>query len=220
MPFDYSINAGTLGAATAPQETPHWRRRVFWASKRAFDIGMSLVLLVLVAFISVLLLILNRYHNRGPLFFVQERMGRNCQPFKAIKFRTMTKASGTKRGANDPLEKDRITPLGHVLRKTRIDELPQVINVLIGQMSLIGPRPDELAQAEDYIQKIARYRDRHQVRPGISGLAQVTLGYAAGYVQTRAKTNVDMIYIRDAGLLMEARVFWLTIVTVVLRRGV
>lgn len=224
MPFDQAVSAAQAHARADQKKTqdPQGGSPIFWAAKRVFDILVSLLLLVLVAGLSLALLLLNPLFNRGGLFFIQERMGRDCEPFKAIKFRTMTRTpitGRTERGAGDPLELDRITPLGQIMRKTRIDELPQVLNVLAGQMSLIGPRPDAYDHASDYLKVIPRYRDRHRVRPGISGLAQVTLGYAAGYAQTRAKANVDLIYIREAGFLMEAKVFWLTLVTVFLRRG-
>ena len=220
MPLDQTIAATRLGAGKEEVRKRQGGSALFWAFKRAFDIVVSLILLAVVAPLSLALLLLNPFFNRGGLFFIQERMGRDCEPFKAIKFRTMTSAKAqTTRGADDPLETDRITPLGQIMRKSRIDELPQVLNVLAGQMSLIGPRPDAFEHASDYLKAIPGYRDRHQVRPGISGLAQVTLGYAAGYAQTRAKANVDLIYIREAGFLMEIKVFWLTLVTVFLRRG-
>ncbi|MGH1367667.1 MAG: sugar transferase [Maritimibacter sp.] len=223
MPFDQSLDAVQLQHGPRKAVSTRGGSWVFWICKRLFDISLSLVLLVVTALLSVALLALNPFFNRGPLFFVQDRMGRNCEPFRAIKFRSMTAIpldeKTDTRGAADPLETGRITPLGKILRKSRIDELPQVINVLRGDMSLIGPRPDALEHATEYLREIASYRDRHQVRPGISGLAQVTLGYAMGYPQTRAKSSVDMIYIREAGFGMEARVFWLTLVTVFLRRG-
>ncbi len=122
--------------------------------------------------LCVFLLIANPFLNRGPLLFIQKRMGRECNHFMAIKFRTMTCVSEMSRGADDPLEVNRITPLGGFLRKTRMDEIPQIINVLRGEMSLIGPRPDCFEHAETYLNTIAGYRERHAALPGISGLAK------------------------------------------------
>ncbi len=192
---------------------------IFWAAKRAFDIVMSLALLPLFGVFVILLTVLNRRYNKGPLFFHQTRMGHHLQPFTAIKFRSMQPAAAITRAVDDPIEDHRITALGRVLRKTRIDELPQILNVLAGEMSLIGPRPDYIEHAREYLVEIPEYRARHLVRPGISGLAQVTLGYAEGLDATRAKATADLAYIRNASFGLELRVFWLTLVTVFMRRG-
>lgn len=193
--------------------------RGFWIAKRGFDVIVSVCLLPLLLVFFVALSISNRWLNPGPVFFRQTRMGRDCAPFTAIKFRSMVPAADITRGFDDPIERHRITRMGEVLRKTRVDELPQIINVLRGDMSLIGPRPDFIDHAEHYLQSIPEYRARHTIRPGISGLAQVTLGYAEGLEATRAKVAADLVYIEKAGFVMEARVFWLTLVTVALRRG-
>lgn len=192
---------------------------LFWQFKRFFDIALALLLLPLLGCFVLLLSVLNPLANPGPLFFHQCRMGRYCQPFTAIKFRSMTPAEGITRRVEDPVETDRIPPLGDFLRRTRIDELPQILNVLTGEMSLIGPRPDYFDHAVEYLHTIPEYRIRHAVRPGISGLAQVTLGYASGIEATRTKAAADLAYIRNSGFAMDAQVFWLTLVTVALRRG-
>lgn len=192
---------------------------VFWTAKRVFDILVSLLLLVPLGLIAVALLGLNPWFNRGSLLFLQTRMGQNSVPFTAIKFRTMHPAKVITRSLDDPIEDERITILGRLLRKTRIDELPQILNVLLGEMSLIGPRPDYIEHAREYMVQIPQYSARHLVRPGISGLAQVTLGYAEGVDATRAKANADLAYIHNASIGLEAQVFWLTLVTVIMRRG-
>ena len=192
---------------------------MFWRAKRLADIVVSLCLLPAVAIVAFALLLLNRRYNRGPLLYRQTRMGQDLAPFTAIKFRSMQPAPAVTRAVDDPIEADRITPLGRILRKSRIDELPQVVNVLRGEMSLIGPRPDYFDHARQYVAQIPEYRLRHLVRPGISGLAQVTLGYAEGLDATRAKATADLAYIRNASFALEIRIFWLTLVTVFLRRG-
>jgi lipopolysaccharide/colanic/teichoic acid biosynthesis glycosyltransferase len=192
--------------------------RLFWHSKRVFDILFSLVLLVPLAICTLLLLALNPIWNKGPLFYSQVRMGRGCRAFKAIKFRSM-RSEKVKRGANDPIETDRITPLGQFLRRSRIDELPQVWNVLRGEMSLIGPRPDYFSHAKTYLRDVPGYRLRHVVRPGISGLAQVDIGYVEGTEATRAKVAADLRYIREAGPRMELHIFWKTLRTVLGQKG-
>lgn len=193
--------------------------RAFWGFKRGFDVVASLALLPLLFVFSVALLVVNPFLNRGPLFFRQRRMGRFCEPFTAVKFRSMRRAGDIARKADDPLETHRITPLGALLRKSRIDELPQVINVLRGEMSLIGPRPDFYDHAVDYVHAIPEYRARHAVRPGISGFAQVTLGYAESIAATQAKAIADLSYVRNAGFALEAKIVWLTLVTIFTCRG-
>lgn len=191
----------------------------FWIAKRMCDLSLGLILFVLVLLVIPIIWVCNLFYNRGALFFIQERMGRNCKPFRAIKFRSMTHAAEITRGHDDPIELDRITPFGHFLRKTRLDELPQVLNVLKGDMSLIGPRPDYFEHAIVYADIIPGYCARHSVRPGISGLAQVSLGYIEGVEATRAKTNVDQYYIEHAGFALDIRIGAKTIQTVFSRAG-
>jgi lipopolysaccharide/colanic/teichoic acid biosynthesis glycosyltransferase len=191
----------------------------FRISKRIFDIVFSFFLLPFVIITALCLALLNLFMNRGPLIYAQPRMGRGCRAFAAYKFRSMLPTDRISRAADDPLETHRITPLGQFLRKSRLDELPQVINVLRGDMSLIGPRPDYFHHARRYLRDVPGYRARHAVRPGISGLAQTQLGYAQGLDATVEKTRADLYYIRNSSLLLEAWIFWRTLVTVFGRRG-
>ena len=202
-------------AATETMASPRAEPRPGWAfAKRVFDIGFSLGLLpVLLALVPVLWLA-NRRRNPGPLFFLQTRMGRHCRPFTLVKFRTMVPAGAAVRGFDDPLEVDRITPLGAFLRKTRIDELPQILNILHGEMSVIGPRPDVWEHATVYCRIVPGYRERHQVRPGITGLAQTRIGYADGLNATRRKAFADNIYIRNMGFGLELLILRQTVGTV------
>lgn len=213
-----TLDETAISAGLSYQEGGFARARVFRATKRSFDIFMSILLLPLLAVLAVLILILNPFYNKGSLFFVQPRMGRDCKPFQAIKFRTMRAVPKVERGADSPLEHDRITTLGRFMRKSRIDELPQIINVLRGQMSLIGPRPDYFDHAVEYLEKIPGYRERHAVRPGISGLAQTELGYIEGMDATRRKVKADLYYISHMSFALEMWIFWRTL-SVVARRG-
>ena len=195
------------------------QRRLYTVGKRVFDVSVSLVLLPFVGLIGLVLLVINLFFNRGPVFFVQPRMGQDCRAFAAIKFRTMLPAPRITRGHDDPIETHRITALGGFLRKTRLDELPQVINVLRGEMSLIGPRPDYFHHARKYMRDVPGYRARHRVRPGISGLAQTELGYANGVEATRAKVRADIYYIENASFGLDCYVLYRTVVTVLTCRG-
>ena len=188
---------------------------MFWIIKRFYDVLFSILLLPIFFFMVVILIFLNYFLNKGPIFFIQERMGKNCKPFKAIKFRTMRSVDIIKRKYTDPLELDRITQLGLILRKLRIDELPQIINVLKGDMSLIGPRPDYYEHALIFLDSVPNYRARHIVRPGISGLSQIRLGYAEGINATRRKSQVDVYYIKNATYLLDLKIFFGTILTVI-----
>jgi lipopolysaccharide/colanic/teichoic acid biosynthesis glycosyltransferase len=186
----------------------------FRVAKRTFDLVVAIAAVPLILLTALILLAINPVWNAGPLFFRQTRMGRDCRPFRAMKFRTMRPANQIMRGPNDPLEVERITPLGQFLRCCRIDELPQFFNVLAGHMSLIGPRPDYWDHATHYLDSIPAYRQRHMVRPGITGLAQVDAGYAEGVDATVEKTRHDLRYIRTSGVAMELYVLWRTIYVV------
>lgn len=188
-------------------------------SKRVFDVVLSLLLLAPLSLFTFALLFLNPALNRGPLFFRQERMGQDCNPFTALKFRTMSPAAGAARGAFDEVETDRISRLGMFLRKTRIDELPQIINVLRGEMSLIGPRPDALAHARVYLQQIPGYAARHRVLPGISGYAQTEVGYVASLEDIERKVAADLYYIANTSLSFDLWITWRTLCVVLGRKG-
>ena len=187
--------------------------------KTCSDRFAALSLFCLLIPIAIVLIVLNPFLNRGSLWFVQRRMGYRCQPFWAIKFRTMTTVKEMERGAFDALEHDRITGLGRFLRKTRIDELPQIINVLRGEMSLIGPRPDAYDHARVYLQAVPGYRARHEVMPGISGLAQTEVGYVDGMEGVRRKVAADLHYVAHATARMDLWIVWRTLVVVLSRRG-
>ncbi|GAB5378337.1 MAG: hypothetical protein AcusKO_47990 [Acuticoccus sp.] len=185
--------------------------------QRLFDVALALAGLPLLALVAACLLALNPTCNSGPLFYRQRRMGWRGRPFTILKFRSMRPAPGL-RAFGAPVEGHRTPPLGAFLRRHRIDELPQIINVLRGEMSIIGPRPDALEHAELCAAIVPGYVARTLVRPGITGLAQVTCGYAVGLMATAEKTRFDLHYIRNRSLRLDAMILWLTL-SVVLRGG-
>jgi lipopolysaccharide/colanic/teichoic acid biosynthesis glycosyltransferase len=187
--------------------------------KRGFDVVVAGLLLLPLGLIALVLVVINPAFNKGPLIFRQERMGQGCRPFLAVKFRTMSGENGVVRGPYDAVEANRVSALGHVLRRLRIDELPQIVNVLRGEMSMIGPRPDAFAHACAYLRDVPGYADRYALRPGISGFAQTEVGY----VETRAdmwrKVAADLYYLRHRSFLLDMWIVWRTLVVVLRREG-
>lgn len=184
--------------------------------KRVLDIfGVLFTLPVLIPFFMVIGLAI-RLDSPGPIFFLQKRMGFRGKPFTVIKFRTMrTRAENA--GRDDCVtqdEDDRITRLGRLLRRTRLDELPQAINVLRGEMSWIGPRPEAVPLSEWYEQEIPHYRYRHIVRPGISGWAQVNQGHVADLHSVNLKLNYDFFYIKNFSAWLDLLILYRTVGTV------
>lgn len=179
------------------------------AFKHGLDFLAALILVVPVTLICTVVACLNPFLNPGPLFFTQIRIGRDERPFRIVKLRTMS-ADGTV-ASLDTDEAHRITRFAAFLRAKRIDELPQILNVLMGHMSFIGPRPEQRELYEEILVSIPEYRARQLVRPGMSGLAQVQYGYAREIAELKAKLRYDMHYIRNMGVRMDLYVFFQTL---------
>ncbi len=185
--------------------------------KRLFDLIFSLiVILVLYPLLFPLVIIFQKITSKGPVFFVQKRSGQDNNVFSCIKFRTMyvnndSELKGTYK--NDP----RITPFGKFLRKTRIDELPQFINVLIGNMSVVGPRPLMLKHTEDYSKLIDDFLVRHFVKPGITGWAQVTgfLDEENKFDEMYDKVKRDVWYIENWSFLLDLKIIFKTLTKII-----
>ena len=178
--------------------------------KRAFDILLgglgAIVLLLLTPFV----LVGNLIGNRGPLLFRQERIGFLDQPFSIIKLRTMAPGAIDVSGwtsNNDP----RITPFGKLLRRTHIDELPQVVNILMGELSVVGPRPEQATYVGQLQESLPFYSARHLVRPGLTGWAQVRYPYAASEEDAFVKLQFDLHYVRHESFTTDLRIIWLTL---------
>lgn len=172
--------------------------------KRIWELGAVLLFspLILLGLLLVGLLV---YWDLGrPILFAQERVGLGGKPFKAYKFRTMKGAP--RQGVYAGEEASRITPLGRILRRYRLDELPQLWNVVRGEMSLIGPRPEQKVLAEAYAREIPLYALRHAVRPGLTGWAQVHHGYAEGLEGAREKLSYDLYYIKHLSFWLDVRI--------------
>lgn len=190
------------------------------AAKRALDVLFVMLLLPMAAPIVMLAAAGIRLTMGPPILFTQTRVGQGHRPFTMIKLRTMRTSDGgafpLATGRRDP----RITPLGRLLRHFHIDELPQLWNVLVGDMSVIGPRPEQPALAESYEREVAGFGYRHMVRPGITGWAQVKSGYAGNFAETRVKLGFDLYYLKNFSLGLDLQILGRTIWTVVSRSGV
>ena len=195
------------------------RRLALPGPKGVFDFVLALTLLPVVVLVGLVLLVCNPVLNPGPLLYSQKRMGQDGRAFQALKFRSMIPAGAITRGAFDRLEASRIPPFGRLMRMTRIDELPQVLNVLLGDMSFIGPRPDYYDHALVYLGSVPGYRRRLALKPGISGFAQTRVGYVDGLDGVRRKVAADMIYLRRASFLFDLWIVWRTLHTVLFCRG-
>ncbi|MDH1506335.1 sugar transferase [Aeromonas caviae] len=182
--------------------------------KRLLDILASLIAIPLVSPIMLVTAILIKLESPGPVMFLQNRVGKGNKDFCIYKFRSMCKDS-EKAGAQFAQAGDmRVTRVGKVIRKLRIDELPQFFNVLKGDMSLIGPRPEQRAFVDKFEREIPFYMYRHIVRPGISGWAQVVHGYAADADDTRIKIEHDFYYIKHFSLWLDVLIVFKTIRTI------
>jgi len=188
--------------------------------KRAIDILFALPAVLIAAPVIAVLGLLVKLTSRGPAFYVQERVGQNGRVFKIVKLRTMVQDAEARTGpvwasANDPRE----TSLGRILRRTHLDELPQLWNVLRGDMSLIGPRPERPVFVEKFKQEIPNYTERLAVRPGITGWAQVNHVYDQTVEDVRQKVEFDREYIRQMGWGIDLKIMAATAARMLGRRG-
>jgi lipopolysaccharide/colanic/teichoic acid biosynthesis glycosyltransferase len=180
--------------------------------KGMVEFGLALFLLLVATPLVLIAAVLVRLTSRGPAFYLQRRLGYQGRPFTIYKLRTMRHEAELLTGprwasSNDP----RITGLGRILRRFHIDELPQLANVLRGEMSLIGPRPERPEIISALEEVIPCYRDRLQVRPGITGLAQVQLPPDCDVASVRRKLAYDLYYVRQLGLWLDLRILLSTV---------
>ena len=190
------------------------------ASKRVFDVVVSLAMLTVMLPVAALAALAIHLEDRGPIFHRQLRVGQNGRRFTMFKFRSM-RVDAEKHGearwaaANDP----RITRVGAVIRRLRIDELPQLVNVLLGQMSFVGPRPERPVFVDSLVRAIPFYGQRHSVKPGITGWAQVRYGYGASQQDAREKLEYDLYYVKHHTLAFDLMVLLQTVEIVLFRIG-
>jgi len=186
--------------------------------KRGFDIAFSTLVLVLAFPLFALIALLVRLSSSGPVFFVQDRIGLNGIPFRMYKFRTMRAAPQSESDTRWTTGSDpRRTSLGVFLRKTSLDELPQFINVLRGEMSVVGPRPERPHFVQEFLQNVTRYNHRHALKVGITGWAQVN-GWR-GDTSIEKRVEYDLYYLQNWSLGLDLRIIALTALSVVIQRN-
>jgi exopolysaccharide biosynthesis polyprenyl glycosylphosphotransferase len=220
VPELYEIFIGEVDSIVADiplMEITHRSQQWYVAAKRVFDFLGALLLMVVLSPVLLLAGLAILLTMGTPVLFGQERLGRDMRPFTVHKFRTMVRDAEAASGpvlaeAEDP----RITPVGRFLRHYRIDELPQLFNILAGEMSFVGPRPERAFFVEQHVREIPGYRERFRIKPGATGLAQVSGGYAT---TAERKLKYDLIYMFHQNLLMDVRIVADTVRVVLTGRG-
>ncbi|MBF9197525.1 exopolysaccharide biosynthesis polyprenyl glycosylphosphotransferase [Microvirga terrestris] len=179
------------------------------SSKRMLDLTLALSLLIIFSPLILIIALAIKSTSPGPIFFRQKRYGARQLPFMILKFRSMHHTKLVEHDVKQATQGDpRVTPIGHFLRKTSLDELPQLFNVVLGEMSIIGPRPHAVCHDDHYIRRIPQYARRFCVRPGITGLAQVC--GARGETRTEGdmqrRIDLDIQYIENGSLLLDMKI--------------
>ncbi len=201
----------------AQSSMPEWQKSV----KRASDIIISAIALIILSPVFAVISLLVKRSSSGNVFYSQERIGRNGKPFNIYKFRTMVsdaESNGVPQLSNEA--DSRITDVGRVLRKYRLDETPQFWNVLKGDMSLVGPRPEREYFAEQIISRAPYYTLVYQIRPGLTSWGVVKYGYAQNVDEMITRSKYDLIYLENMSLLVDLKIIMYTIKTVVTGKGI
>jgi exopolysaccharide biosynthesis polyprenyl glycosylphosphotransferase len=187
---------------------PGWQENV----KRLLDVSVSVLAILIFFPVFLTLAILIKATSKGPVFYSQERVGRFGKPFTIIKFRSMVVDAECNGPALSGDEDERLTPIGNFLRKTHLDEIPQFYNVIIGDMSLVGPRPERRFFINQIIKRAPYYTHLHKLRPGITSWGQVKYGYASNVDEMLERLQYDMIYLKNISLYVDFKILIYTVI--------
>ncbi len=212
--FSWIMGGGVLGALV------RFARRNYIYFKRLVDLIGATIGLIICAPLFLIIAILIRIDSKGPVFFRQIRVGKEGRVFKIWKFRTMRENAEFETGPIWAEDSDpRMTRVGYFLRKSHLDELPQLINVFFGEMSLIGPRPERPEMAELILKHVPHFSQRLKVHPGITGLAQVRYTYGASIKDAAKKLRYDLLYMKKLCFLLDIQIIFWTIARVITGEG-
>jgi len=206
---------GAILIEIQPVLMPKWEKMV----KRLMDIIISLIALVILFPLIIYIIIRVQLSSPGPIFFTQERVGQGGEPFNIIKFRSMfvdAEPNGPQLSHSDD---ERCTPWGRIMRKWRLDEIPQFWNVLKGDMSLVGPRPERRYYINKILQKDPHFKHLLKVRPGITSWGQVKYGYASTVEQMVQRMKFDILYLENMSLALDIKIMFYTVLVILQGKG-
>ncbi len=206
---------GTPFIVVNKEEMPPWQESV----KRLMDVFVSLMFMLLFSWIYIITAIIVKLTSKGSIFYSHERIGKLGKPFRIYKFRSMYTNAEQFGPALSKENDPRITPFGRFLRKSRLDETPQFFNVLIGEMSIVGPRPERRFFIDQIVLRAPHYKHLHKVKPGITSWGQVKYGYAENVDQMVDRMQYDLIYLENRSLIIDMKILIYTVLIVIQGRG-
>ncbi len=215
LPVQYIKESWFLSARGFEKLSSNIYRRL----KRILDFLISLLILIIALPLSIIIALLIKLDSKGPIFFIQDRMGENQKIFNLLKFRTMISDAEKDEPMWAKEDDPRITRVGKILRKIRLDEIPQFINIIKGEMSLIGPRPEREYFVKKLMEKIPYYSLRFSVKPGLTGWAQITYKYGDSVNDALEKLQYELYYVKNMSLVLDLRILLKTIRTVLFGMG-
>ena len=199
---------GALLIEINPEIMPAWQKSL----KRFMDVSISIVAIAILLPVFILLSLFVKLSSKGPIIYKQQRIGLNGKPFFILKFRSMFKDSEIKGPQLSSQHDKRITPIGKLMRKSRLDEIPQFFNVIKSEMSLVGPRPERQHYINLILEQAPHYKHIKKVKPGITSWGQVKYGYAENVDEMISRLKFDLLYVENMSLLLDFKILFYTII--------